>query len=761
MMLNVKTFLIFSFGFFGFQNNSFAQQCTTNTPAGQSVYAAQCASCHGSSGLGDGNPKLVPPPRNFTTPTTGFVTPPSPTLPTAKTIASTVDTGLNKNEMPNLSTTICQSDIDAVASYIMAQFVVPNVAHCSPDYDGYDPTTVPTACITPTGYSLDKTVNPYVNRPNLPYYNGSTKMTDFFPDPSTKLTAGAPLTGSNQHYPVCGAGRIAVASNGSVQDISTSFEPNSTSTSPMVKPNANGFGAFPYATTGPNGPQYLYGPGFRCACASPSYTAPITPGTGKVISSIPSDLFGVIAAPNPPTKYTPVAIALDGQSDGRMGSVYGSSGVGGTGNSQCGCPNINEQMVSLDGTNTSAYCQTMIGSTTPAGLFVADQNAILVTYNPNQTVISPSNEISNPKTGIVTTVALPIVLGGIQTKSYQRRIWVCASGFVLGGNNTCIPSPSAQNACDDGSIASSPSAVSGTFSTEAALALQFKNTVNKKMACCMNVFTPGLSNLKYDCIDNSAPKQYATFDDLWFSADPSTGGQGSCTSNGIKTNGITQCKGPVGGGATGAQLNALVLSNAKGQPITGFYKLNGERCKEYSEFGTSGLQPGIIDLKTGIFKNGGSKLASGSLHAPPTPPMGPPLNFTYPYTSNPADVPPLTAAGAGVCPILVRAAMVATCPTNPTSASAAAVPQTLICDGDSPCQPGDIPVRCTAASKIQVHVQVMQLTQIVGKLSLKTVDSVMSSNQAANISVSNIITKKNGGVCPDGAVLMGTQCVNQ
>ena len=32
---------------------------------GQGIYKAQCALCHGPKGLGDGNPGLVPPPRNL------------------------------------------------------------------------------------------------------------------------------------------------------------------------------------------------------------------------------------------------------------------------------------------------------------------------------------------------------------------------------------------------------------------------------------------------------------------------------------------------------------------------------------------------------------------------------------------------------------------------------------------------------------------------------------------------------------------------
>ena len=32
---------------------------------GKKVYAVQCALCHGPKGLGDGNPALIPPPRNL------------------------------------------------------------------------------------------------------------------------------------------------------------------------------------------------------------------------------------------------------------------------------------------------------------------------------------------------------------------------------------------------------------------------------------------------------------------------------------------------------------------------------------------------------------------------------------------------------------------------------------------------------------------------------------------------------------------------
>ena len=820
MSHKIKILFISCTSLFVFQNSSFAQIATNiaqnfaqtssalsyslppSPGLGKAIFLNNCIPCHGTNGQGDGpmeqKNNFIPPPRDYAELST-FVNGTGLTnlqqSITNGQNASGVDT-LDNSVMPHWgepvgTPALTAAQIAAVASYISGAFIFPpNPGTCT--FEGQISTN---ACSCPSNtppqspaimsYNLagsnHVTGAPPMCRPNNPYYSGSTTMTDYYQE-----TTNNPRTSG---YPVCGKGRIAVNASGSVLDISTSSVPYSHSVTNMTNPAAGATTyAYHYSWGHSNYPNYLYAPGFRCACAftpintgmtnpslstsalssaassgpdmsnavvsnsfstapasAPLPATPVGPNRvpwlvpqyphGTPISQVPSDLFGVISAPVPATKYSAVPIALDGQSDGRMGSVYGSSGVGGPGNannSQCGCPNINEQEVPFDSTNTGVYCISMIGSGSGAS-FVQDKNAILVTYNPaihSKQVINLASELINPTTQkIVTTIALPITLGGIQTKPYTRRIWTCAPGFTLsaGPPASCIADSAAKNACDDGTVSKVASAVSGN-SIGTTLAEKFNNNINKKMACCMNAFTPGESNLKYDCIDNStitssitptrAP--YQSFDELWTSSDPI---------------------------AAGGQLNAIVLANAKGQPITGFYKLNGERCSQYSEFGG--------DLTPYVNGIAGTPL--------PLPAGDGLVAYSFLLAKNLGGVP-ADAASAAACPILVRAAIIAICPDNPTSVSATSVQTTFYNESTftKPAASASLPtIRCTAAAKIQIEVQVMQLTHIAGKVPLKTIDSVLDPKRATNISVSTLITRKNGGACPDGSVLMGKQCVHQ
>ena len=95
------------------------------------------------------------------------------------------------------------------------------------------------------------------------------------------------------------------------------------------------------------------------------------------------------------------------------------------------------------------------------------------------------------------------------------------------------------------------------------------------------------------------------------------------------------------------------------------------------------------------------------------------------------------------CPVLVRAAIAASC------SSELSVPGTPIATYSGP------PKRCSSASQIQVHIRVEQLTEIAGQAKLKTADTVVDVGAdgktglgSAVISIDRIIANKYGNVCP-------------
>ena len=213
--------------------------------------------------------------------------------------------------------------------------------------------------------------------------------------------------------------------------------------------------------------------------------------------------------------------------------------------------------------------------------------------------------------------------------------------------------------------------------------------------------------IKFDCIDNSSYNYNGSFEALW------EGNDSQVTSNGSSN-----------------VSNALVLAGPVGTPITGFYTLSGSRCSTYNEFGT--LVSHKLSLVAGVL----TKDAGVTIYNGVPDPTGGTLG------------PPKTEIEMQRCPILVRAAMIATCPSN----SDLPVVQRTYTDSSAVKY-------CSAASSIQVHIRIEQVYEIVGTPKMPTIDTIQQQRMASSISVDQIISQKNGGACPLGTVKQGEVCV--
>ena len=463
---------------------------------------------------------------------------------------------------------------------------------------------------------------------------------------------------------------------------------------------------------------YEYLQGSHCACSLKDYPAPTTPGiNGSVISqTLPSDTFAKISSQNNSNTvdYSPVAIARDskeGTVDGRVGTLFNVD------KSQCGCPNLNEKYEPLI---PNFLNRPQGAKCIPA---FEDSHRVLMTYNSsvheNQVIPSTQEPLDLTTSKVVTKIALPIKTGFAKTLPYTRRIWACSTGYVVDTSASPVKCKfdSTLHQCSAGTTDDTASAVSSGVSGN-NLSDKFNKTINKKLACCLNSYTKGKQNLKFDCIQSSASAD-SSFDALWTSKDDDS---------------------------DGGQLNAVVLSDSKGKPISGFYTLEGSRCSGFSEFGGV-LQPQTVKpirAVTGQIEN-----ASGTETLPL--PLPTPSGVGYSIFSSKAgfNKVPTSQVDLNRCPILVRAAMKATCGSN----EAIPAVQNTITEG--------VKTRCTAASKISIHVQVMQLTKIAGMAPMKTFDTVADPKSASSIDIGKIVGSKNSGECADGAKRVGSQCVYQ
>lgn len=524
-------------------------------------------------------------------------------------------------------------------------------------------------------------------------------------------------------YPICGAGRVPVSGDGTYAW--------STMSSSGVPRSSNSFSSggqqYNYLrTTG--GPIYAYTDLSRCVCVGK--TIPETPQTGTYTFLGPlantqrvlPDTFEVISYQSATNQiqYGMVAIADDNQSDGRLGALYSSN------RSRCGCPNFNELPQAVD---------TALPATDPIGVrcvpaVAAGPGRVLGAFNvsvhdkPGATqVMNRANEplLQGGVNTLVSKISLPRSVADQNTlTTYSRRIWTCTQPYRLNlATGACEYKPEF-NRCDEGNTVSGvPASEVSPYMPGTSKADAFENTVNKKLAACLNEFGTISSSVKFDCIDNSSTN-YATFNDLWESADPD---------------------------ADGGQPNGFMLTNPAGRPLTGFFKLTGERCDEYSEF--------VGEIKPGrLFKSGAvwDFVEQGSVI--PRPASGlKGVDFLVNKLMSKGKRVPLTPLEKLQCPVLVRAALVATCPKNPALPAAQ---RTLeIRDGLGNL----LQRRCSVANAVTVHVRAEQVFAIEGAAPMKTYDTVAENSQAGSIPVSVLTASKYGSACPPGTVRQEGVCV--
>jgi hypothetical protein len=529
-------------------------------------------------------------------------------------------------------------------------------------------------------------------------------------------------------FPVCGAGRVPVnPTTFRVLQSASSHRPRSSDTV-----NYGGL-TYQYSRTGST-PTYVYqGQGYtHCACASSEGTTTEASGTAMApeffagsVARFPKDNNDSVAAENGTLNgtYGPVAVSKSATVNSWESNYFK------TGYSQCECPNLNEKMVATgsDGFAAGYRCVPKVS---------ADYR-VLVNYDPaihdvsgrSQVLDVTSPSIMKDSTGHPTRAVRLMVGAGPGSQQYTRRIWTCMDPMTLNSSGDCYFDP-VKNACSEGNdadIAASEVSnnVSGPNKRE-----KFLNTRNKKLACCLNQFaTAGTDPVKFDCVANPI-KQYAGFDALWSSADTA---------------------------AQGGQMNAMVLTNAQGKELSGFYTVSGTRCNEFSEFAGT-IQPGLVNPLDGVgaqMKRAGNKMdpnyfeAKGS--AIPLPGSGvgsgsAAFSYMMGKVIGMSKTVPSSAADRRRCPILVRAALAATCADNNGAVPMKSYPLTGTAQ------------QCSSASNIQVHIRVEQVWEIAGQPKFKTVDTVVDNvNQAngqkmdaADISIDRIISNKYGNECPPG-----------
>jgi len=520
----------------------------------------------------------------------------------------------------------------------------------------------------------------------------------------------------SNNFPVCGAGRAPVDANGRTLKVATDSFPNST----LKETSPQGFD-YLYANGSGSAPQYLYQSATRCECtwkdfpksgAGSSDATLATATVGGQPRFQATDYNTIIGQDSVESQtYGPVAIAFNETQNGRLGSIFS------TGSAVCGCPNINETMVSdgADSAPASGHCKPMVQAG-PYRVLTNFDPAIYDTVADSQ-VIDRASEVIRKSGGVMEKITLPTDASGSGTSVYQRKIWACAPPMTLqmnGANSSCVFNP-ARNACDDGAGGGPASEVSGNITGESAQD-RFNNTINKKLACCLNEFGAMGSFVKFDCVENDI-SQYKSFNELWSSADTE---------------------------AEGGQLNAILLTNAQGRWLSGFYTLAGSRCEGFSEF-AGAIQPGVVNPVGGVGAQMNRVGSSGfdTKNRSPIPLPGSGVGggtnaystMSNGITQKLKQTIPTTVEDKRRCPILVRAAIVAQCPPS----------------GDTPPATYEGPPRqCSAAKDIFIHIRVEQVWEIAGQPTMMPFDTVVNRASAADISIDRIIANKYGNQCPPG-----------
>jgi len=227
---------------------------------------------------------------------------------------------------------------------------------------------------------------------------------------------------------------------------------------------------------------------------------------------------------------------------------------------------------------------------------------------------------------------------------------------------------------------------------------------NKKLLCCLSSGTDNGGKVRADCEDNSSSGSLS-FNEAWIKTDdPSHGGN----------------------------LHALILVNGLNKPITGFFKANGDRCNQFTEFKapSSGIQPITVNPLMTASQQAKVSSPDGIEDRGSRIPMIPnsqALNDLKNQLNSSPSHPtyPDTAAEWRECPILVRAVMISSCDTT------------------SPCTLPDSATpgikSCASAQNIRFLIRVEQIATIAGRTPLKAFETTVDS--AAKVDVSQLLKR--------------------
>lgn len=583
-------------------------------------------------------------------------------------------------------------------------------------------------------------------RPNLP-------STDYYRDPM-------------DNYPVCGPERVPVkldGSNWTTLNFASSFAPRSSN--PL---SLSGGGTIDY-TASATSPNYYYSNMPRCMCASKSY--PATPKVTTAPALLPvyadgttlrfyPDSKSVIeqtqtGATHIASKYSPVSVSkrnVPTPPNARLGTEVQA------GKSFCRCPNFNEEMVPvLNNANqiVGSYCRSRVPNHGVLKDFVKATHDPFMPSNPSAGIsqIMDRNDELNEAGELIEKIN--VYDGSPNGSTYQRRIWTCEGSYQLNTTTGNCEMNFAFHAAGRGNGTTIPPSpvsprVGGLNGTPEG---QWDNTVNKKFAACLNGFgtitamtaTAAYTTPKFDCLANNFVK-YNDFNDLWASTDRP---------------------------ADGGLMNAIVLANALGKPISGFYTQDGAHCDEYSEFAGE-LIPMIVNPKLGNSSSadldwkqatgpalvlpgkgdggssagtGGSTLAYSELQTGMIGKLLAMANAGLIPNNSSQNYVPTTAAERRKCPLLVRAAAVYTCPDNVPSATMVSYVET------DPSDPTRIlRAQCPVAKDVKIHMRIEQLTEIKGQPKMPTIDTITNSTGNSQVTLQRLIAEKYGVECPKGTV---------
>jgi hypothetical protein len=589
-------------------------------------------------------------------------------------------------------------------------------------------------CTCPNGYVSKKVGAANACRPIDPTMPGNASLSEFMDDANG--------------YPGCGVNRIPVKQNFATMSFANSGTPAITDSVTFAKV------AFPYATasptTAPPGepftPIYGYADQTHCACVGHAVIAPgLTPeslsttlssksGTAPRYYPDSADTISQRASGGRPSaSYGSVAISRDSTKDGRIGTVWK------TGTAYCGCPNLNEKITTAPENLSGGQCVSALKEPDSTKIMFATFNPLVDDVTGFTNVMNRSAELgTNSK--VISSILLPASQGApASLNAYARGIWKCKAPYKLDVSSATCQFDAPANMCSDADPASPVSStVTGT-----SAAAKFDNAINKKLACCLNTGADAATQ-KYDCVENttnSVSKAYKDFNELWASTDPTDAGE---------------------------QMNAVMLGDKNGKPLTGFFTMDGIRCEGYSEFTSQQLIPGTMS----DFAAGASQGAAAGNTQSMSAFVADQSNVIYKPSVNANSVSGSTAynnmvaklgsSKSGIptstaekrrCPILVRAALIATCPLNSQSDSSNF--RTL-----TPSQQvGITKPRCAVADSLQIKVRMEQIYSIAGQTKLDTVDTVMDAKNAGAMSVQKIIQNKWGNWCPPGTTKQGSTCV--